>query len=150
MTNLERTVLLLHVAATLFMVGAIWFVQVVHYPLMAQVGADEFCDYEAAHVRLTSWVVVPPMLVELATGVVLAGRPPVSLGPGWCWGGLLLLLLIWASTALLQVPRHKALSAGFDSTQHGALVLTNWARTAAWTLRGGLVLLMAAQAITGV
>ena len=30
--------LLVHAASTLFMAGVIWFVQVVHYPLMASVG----------------------------------------------------------------------------------------------------------------
>jgi hypothetical protein len=40
-----------HLAATAAMVGLIWFVQVVHYPLFASVGADEFVAYENAHTR---------------------------------------------------------------------------------------------------
>jgi hypothetical protein len=55
-----KYVLLLQAAATLFMTGVIWFVQVVHYPLMARVGAAGFPDYEAAHARLTGYVVVGP------------------------------------------------------------------------------------------
>ena len=31
--------LLLHAGATFFMCGLIWFVQIVHYPLFAQVGS---------------------------------------------------------------------------------------------------------------
>lgn len=149
MTNGEKFVLLAHVAMTLFMVGLIWFVQVVHYPLLARVGSDRFTDYEAAHVRLTSWVVGPPMIIEAATAAALVWRPPAPVWPGLCWSGLVLLLLIWASTGLLQVPRHNALATGFDATHHGTLVVTNWARTVAWTLRGGLVLLMVTQAIAG-
>jgi hypothetical protein len=33
--------MLLHLAATLYMVGVIWFVQVVHYPLFSKVGGPE-------------------------------------------------------------------------------------------------------------
>jgi hypothetical protein len=48
--------------------------------------------------------------------------------------------VIWLSTALLQVPRHRALEAGFDPAAHRALVATNWIRTVAWTARGFLLL----------
>ena len=39
---------IVHVLATWFMTGVIWFVQVVHYPLMARVGAEGFAAYERA------------------------------------------------------------------------------------------------------
>jgi hypothetical protein len=32
-------------SATLCVVGAIWFVQVVHYPLLAKVGSERFAPY---------------------------------------------------------------------------------------------------------
>jgi len=37
-------VLFANLAATLVMVGDIWFVQVVYYPLFSAVGADRFSD----------------------------------------------------------------------------------------------------------
>ena len=40
-------ILLANAAATLFMTGVGWFVQVVHYPLLGCVGADEFRAYSA-------------------------------------------------------------------------------------------------------
>ena len=55
-------VLLAHVGATLFMVGLIWFVQVVHYPLFGSVGREGFAGYSQAHSRLTGFVVGLPML----------------------------------------------------------------------------------------
>ncbi len=51
--------------------------------------------------------------------------------------------LIWASSALPQVPRHTALGSGFDRAASSGLVLTNWLRTAARSVRGALVLWMA-------
>ena len=42
--------LLVHVVATLVMTGLIWFVQIVHYPLMAKVGRADFAEYERLHI----------------------------------------------------------------------------------------------------
>ncbi|WP_145058349.1 hypothetical protein [Lignipirellula cremea] len=141
--GLPTSMLLLHLAATLYMVGLIWFVQIVHYPLLANVGADEFSSYERSHTSKTTWVVGPPMLVEAATAVLLFWLRPIGL-PSWqLWMGVSLLLVIWASTVALQVPCHQALSNGFDATVHRRLVSTNWIRTVAWSLRGVAVLLMA-------
>jgi len=134
--------LLAHVAATWTMVGLIWFVQIVHYPLFAQVGANFFPEYETAHNRLTTWVVGPPMLVESVTALVLLLYKPESIPPGQVWLGIVLLLVIWLSTALLQVPQHEILTRGFVADAHRFLVTSNWIRTVAWTIRGVLVLMM--------
>jgi len=69
--------LLVNAAATLFMVGVIWFVQIVHYPLFALVGEAAFSEYERHHARRTGWVVAIPMLLELGA----------SMGTVWVVGG---------------------------------------------------------------
>jgi hypothetical protein len=139
-TDLGRLALLLNIAATGMMIGVIWFVQIVHYPLFGHVGRDGFAAYEAEHSRRTSIVVMPPMLVELATGAWLALRPPAGM-PGWVFAaGFALIVIVWLSTFLLQVPRHTLPGRGFDDRAHRALVATNWIRTAAWTGRGILLL----------
>jgi hypothetical protein len=61
-----KYVLLAHLAATLFMVGVIWFVQMVHYPLFSRIGPEKFSLYSEARSRLTTHVVGPPMLVEFS------------------------------------------------------------------------------------
>lgn len=134
-----QTVLLIHALVTWFMTGLIWFVQVVHYPLMAAVGSPGFAAYEAAHSRRTTWVVAPVMLAEAATAAVLVagGRAFV---PGWqSWLGLALVAVIWLSTALAQVPQHRKLGRGFDPRAHARLVSSNRLRVAAWTARSLLV-----------
>lgn len=131
--------LLTNAAATFFMVGLIWFVQVVHYPLMGRVGGEQFAAYSEAHSRLTGYVVGPPMLVEAATTALLLAIRPAAV-PLWSATlGAGLLAAIWLSTALLQIPRHTALGRGFDRREHRALVATNWLRTATWSTRGALV-----------
>ena len=63
--------LLLQVLATSFMTGLIWFVQVVHYPLMEGWPHDGFGRWEVAHRDRTGPVVIPPMLIEGVVAVWL-------------------------------------------------------------------------------
>lgn len=138
-----RLMLLTHIGSTLFMTGLIWFVQVVHYPLFGSVGDSQFTAYEGRHTSLTSFVVGPPMLIEIATALALIWVRPDGI-PAWMiWAGLALLVIVWLSTAFLQVPYHETLSQGFNADAHNKLVITNWIRTISWSLRGLLVLWMA-------
>ena len=132
--------LLAHAAATLFMVGVIWFVQVVHYPLFARVGTPDFSVYSTRHTTLTGLVVGPPMLLEAGTAVALVLWTPPGTSVSLVWTGLILVAGIWLSTALLQAPRHTTLGKGFDPTAHRFLVTSNWLRTVLWSLRGLVVL----------
>jgi hypothetical protein len=139
--------LLIQAGSTWAMVGLIWFVQLVHYPLMGSVGNQDFVSYEAGHVQRTSWVVIPLMLAELLSscallfaGGALVSRPEALLG-------LSLLVGVWASTFFLQVPLHERLGAGFARPEHERLVKTNAIRTALWSGRGALVLVWLARAI---
>ncbi len=127
----------IHLLFTLYMLGLIWFVQVVHYPLMGKVGNSSFIEYERAHTRFTSWVTAPPMLIELGSGLLLLFQHTDS----WLWwinaAGL---LGLWGSTFFIQVPLHNALSQAFDPKNHARLVQTNWIRTIIWSLRALLLL----------
>jgi len=125
-----------HVGATLFMVGLIWFVQIVHYPLLAGIGPSESVAFQRDHMHFTSLVVAGPMLVELGTAVALVWLSGGSLA----WSGLALLAVIWGTTGLVLVPAHKRLLEGFDQATHRRLVRWNWVRTPAWTGRGVLAL----------
>jgi hypothetical protein len=124
-----------HLAATAAMVGLIWFVQVVHYPLFGAVGADGFVAYETAHRWRTGLVVGPLMAVESVTALVLVADPPSGVGRGWPVAGVALLAVIHASTVLLQVRRHEELNAGYDERAHRRLVRSNWIRTVGWSAR---------------
>ncbi|CAN5704464.1 hypothetical protein BH24ACT22_BH24ACT22_00400 [soil metagenome] len=130
------------------MVGLIWFVQIVHYPLFGSVGSDGFRTYAEAHSRLTTWVVGPPMLLEASTATLLIFVRPQSVPGTLVWTGAVLLAIAWLSTAFLQVPRHTSLGFGFDVGAHEFLVRSNWVRTVAWSLRGLVVLWMTAHTMS--
>jgi hypothetical protein len=124
------------------MVGLIWFVQIVHYPLFGAVSERDFAAYARDHQRQTTWVVGPVMLLELITAVSLLGRRPPGVSLSLVWAGLGLLAVIWLSTMFLQIPLHAKLASGRDPLAIQGLVRGNWIRTAAWTLRGLLALRM--------
>ena len=131
--------LLVHLAATWYMVGLCWLVQRVQYPLMAQVGRAGFADYEAAHVARIGPIVALPMVIEVATGLLLFGSAEAKFRHPSFLVALGLLAAIWLSTFALQVPLHGKLASGFDPEIHASLVSTNWLRTVAWTARGMMV-----------
>jgi len=125
-----------HLVATVFMVGLIWFVQVVHYPLFNRISGDASIQYAAEHQRRTAWVVGLPMLVEGITTLWLFFDPINGrLLP--LLGGLVL-LEIHLSTIFLQIPLHKKLSKGYEREVVRKLVATNWIRTIGWTVRAAI------------
>jgi hypothetical protein len=129
-----------NLAAALFMTGLIWTIQIVHYPLFARVGEAQFAAYQGEHAARITFIVGPVMLLELAAAGALAFARPGGV-PAWAaWASFALVGLIWASTVLLQIPRHSKLSTGFNTAAHAALVSTNWIRTWAWTARSALLL----------
>ena len=133
-------ILIAQAAATLFMTGVIWFVQIVHYPLFERVGVEAFASYADAHTRRISWVVGPPMLIEATTSLALVFWPPAGVSAWQAWSGLALVVVIWSSTATLQVPQHRRLATGFEPSAQRILVRTNWIRVLSWSLRAVLVL----------
>ncbi|MEM9083482.1 MAG: hypothetical protein AAGB34_07795 [Planctomycetota bacterium] len=137
----QAVLLYLHAYVTLALVGLIWTIQLVHYPLFLRVPSEAFPDYGRAHMKRISWLVGPLMLGELVTAILLVAIPgeiPALL----VWSGLGGVLLIWISTAFVQGPIHPKITDSFDETLHRRLVRTNWFRTVVWTARGVLVLIM--------
>ncbi len=143
----ESQLILIHLAWTLVMVGIIWFVQVVHYPLMNEVGQENFVRYSDQHQKRTSWVVIGPMALEALSGAYWAMMCPSRWSSPTFVLAFVLLLIVWLSTAFLQVPIHQELLRGHDRDKVDRLVRTNWIRTIGWTLRAGIVAWMYAETV---
>lgn len=135
-------VLVVQMAATFFMIGLIWMVQIVHYPLFDDVGRENYVRYQHRHQNNISFVVGPVMLVELVTAALMIWYPPSQASRSAIYLGFALVVLIWLSTAFLQVPCHAKLVSGFDPEAYRLLVRSNWIRTLAWTARGVLLVWM--------
>ena len=116
------------------MLGLIWFVQIVHYPLFAKVGKENWLAYEKAHTHQTSFVTAPLMIVELLTAIAIifwGWNIPIW----WVWLNLVMVIGLWLSTFLIQVPLHNQLLKRFSEAAIRKLVNSNWIRTILWTLR---------------
>ncbi len=130
------TVLVAGAAATWAMVGLIWLVQVVHYPMLARFADAVPVAAATDHQRRITYVVGPLMAVEgLSASWLLADRPE-TMGAAAAWVSAALLGVALGSTALVQVPLHGRLARGADPGAGRRLIATNWLRTGAWTARG--------------
>ena len=133
---METWILKIHLFATIFMVGLVWFVQLLHYPLFHQVSLENFQGYHQRYLRESGFLIAPVMLVEVISGSVLV----------FLKADLLLILnmtflaLIWLSTFLLQVPFHNRLGEQRNEQIIRKLVNSNWLRTVLWSVRGLLLL----------
>jgi len=125
---------LLHLLPTAYMTGVIWMCQIAHYPLLSRVGAEALPNYQSSNTRLTTWVVLPPMMLELslATWMVFATPPSHQT---MVVTAAALLALCWISTFVVQVPLHHRLTQTYDLKACQRLVTTNWIRTIAWSGR---------------
>ena len=137
-------IFLLHLVASTFMTGLVWFVQLVHYPLMREVYEDNYKHFQLQHMNNTSMIVAPVMLIELGTGLFLSlqlwqGSIAFKL-PSFFVANMILLGVIWVSTFFVQIPLHRQLTGGFDQKVHQRLVKTNWLRTIFWSIRVALLL----------
>lgn len=144
---MQQTGLLLNFVATWAMVGVIWFVQLVHYPLLSIVPVENAASIATVHQRRTGFVVGPPMAVEGITTLFLLWSRPAGVSLWMPWVAAVFLAIALGSTVLLSVPRHERMVRQPDSKTGRELVLTNWPRTIAWSMRGVLTAMMVSQVL---
>ena len=123
---------LTHLAATLFLVGLIWVVQVVHYPLFAHVGAEQFHGYWRVHTRPIHHPARRPVDAHRRCGgraaFCVAAARLVDAGAG---DRVRAVGVDQALHVLIRIPLHERLGRRFDPAALRRLVLANWFRTAA-------------------
>lgn len=144
---MSNALLMVNMVATWTMVGVIWFVQVVHYPLLSVVPVESASTVAVDHQRRTGWVVALPMAAEGFTTLGLLFAAPDDVTSILPWIAAVLLAVALGCTVILSVPRHARMAAHPDELVGRELVVTNWPRTIAWSLRGLLVLVMVWQVI---
>ena len=146
MSRWSESLLVVNAAATWFMAGVIWLVQLVQYPGFNLVGRDGFVAFHAAHSTRITYVVGPAMLVELVTSLILAYQPAHQ---AWLLrAGCLCAIATWIITAVLSVPAHNRLALGFDEAALTQLMASNILRTVVWSLHALLVSAVLVQRIS--
>ena len=134
-----RSLLITHMASTLFMVGMIWTIHYVHYPLFAHVGESTYVAFQSEHVNRIGKLLLLPWLTEgvtlLAVLIIafLGQRRDLRL-PAFLNGlGMAIALVI---SGVWSAPAHGKLADGFDAAIHDRLMTANLVRSFAWTLCG--------------
>jgi hypothetical protein len=126
-----------NLAATLFLTGVVWFLQVVQFPLLLHAGGNDFVAYVKAQRKRNTLLMALPMLVELITGVWLLVTP---LPHRSVFHGVVLLAFIWLVTLGSIVPLNSRLTRGYDESTIRVLIRDNWIRTICWTARSSLMI----------
>jgi hypothetical protein len=117
--------------STSVMVGVIWVIQLLHYPSFHFISEKKYIEFQHFHMQRISFIVIPAMLIELASALSLAFffRSTLTIIL------LALLLVIWGITFIFFTNIHQKLTNGYDYSIVDRLVQINWYRTALWSLR---------------
>ena len=140
-------IFLLNLVLSFIAVGLIWTIQLVHYPSMKYIPKDRFPEYHNFHSIRISILAIPLMFAELVTSIILLYQNLNNAIQTIFLVNLILVLLIWISTFLIQVPLHNALSKEKNTEKLSKLICTNWIRTILWTARSILMILFLAFAM---
>ena len=98
-------------ALVFYGMGAASVESFVNYPTWPLIGANEFRAYHRALGPLIIGYMVIPMLVTTVLTILLLWFRPASI-PGWMvWFAIGLQLVVWISTATIQLPIQGQLSA---------------------------------------
>lgn len=135
--------LLANLAATLFLTGLAWFMQIVQLPLFSIVRAVDLAAYAARQRRRNTALMVLPMAVESVTAVWLWRDGPPGFS-GVLFGPLVLLALIWLVTWTRYIPLYSRLLRSYDEAALQQLIAWNWVRTLGWSGRAGVMAWIAA------
>ena len=117
--------------STSVMVGVIWVIQLLHYPSFHFINDQKYIEFQHFHMQRISFIVIPVMLIELASALLLSYFFRSSLTIIL----LALLLGIWGITFIFFTNMHQKLTNGYDRANVDSLVKINWSRTALWSLR---------------
>ena len=120
-----------HFLSTSIMVGIIWVIQLLHYPTFHFIKESDYVEFQHFHMQRISFIVVPVMVLELFSAVMLVY---------YFWSNLLILcliilLVIWLITFVFFTKLHQSLLGGYDKIIVDKLVQINWSRTVLWSLR---------------
>ena len=134
-----RPLIVVHAAASMFMVGLIWTIHYVHYPLFAYVGESTYASFQTAHVERIGRLLFVPWLTEGITllGILalafLGGRKTLRV-PAVLNGAAMAVVLV--ISGFWSAPAHGKLAKGFDQSVHQQLMTANLIRSLAWSVCG--------------
>lgn len=135
-------ILISNLVLSAFLTGLIWVIQVVHYPLFLRIEPDDFRAYEQSHQKRISLIVAPVMMVDMTLSLLLVFTKYMDNAQAYLIVAFALNLAVFASTVFIFSPIHQKLGKNHDRTMIRKLVRLNIMRTAMWTARTILLLVV--------
>lgn len=147
---MNNAIFLAALALVLYGNGAAFIESFVNYASWHLIGPAEFTTYhDFIRPRVLAFLVAPALLGTLFSVAMLWFRPPAI--PRWSvWAAIGLQAIVWASTALIQVPIQLQLGEhGLSLALIDRLITTNfWLRRIPYALTAALFLWMAARSLS--
>lgn len=140
---MSDSLVLTNLAATLWLSGVAWSLQIVQLPILLRGDYPELVRQLALHRGLNSRLMALPMAVEFVTAIVLVVEPPAGASRAILSVAAILSCAIEYSTVWYALI-HRKLKRGYDKSAMCRLKNWNAVRTAGWTVRAGLMLWIAA------
>ncbi|MBC7691152.1 MAG: hypothetical protein H7222_05235 [Methylotenera sp.] len=143
-----ETLRVIHAICVIWMTSVIWIIQCIVYPSFAEVEPTRFKTFHELHMNRITWIVAPPMLLQLFTSALLLffrfpggflGETPPTPGPDFAGFHFVCALALFLSTFFISVPHHDQLQKDFNPASARRLVKWNWIRTGIWTVEFGVV-----------
>ena len=143
--------LLLWTGLACWVLGQIWLVQIVVYPLFGLVGEAEYVRYHRFYTRRIRLPVILPGFACFLLPIALIFYAPPSVPAALLWTNLAAGIVGLLVTVLLEIPRHGRLEkAGKNATTIAELIRYNWPRTLSISVQAVVAILMLAHAFAPV
>jgi len=143
--------LLLWTGVIFYVLGGIWFAQIVVYPLFGEVGAAEYVRYHRFYSSRIPLPVILPGFASFLIPVALVFFGPDSVAAWMTLANAACGVVGLVVTVGLEIPRHARLEkGGKQEAVIRELVRHNWPRTLSITASAVLTLLMLTEAFSPV
>jgi hypothetical protein len=141
--------LLLWTVVILYVLGEIWFGQIVVYPLFAKVGEAEYIAYHRFYSSRIPLPVIVPGFASFLIPIALVFLRPDSVPMWMALANAACGVVGLVVTVALEIPRHARLEkGGKQEAVIRELVLYNWPRTLSITGSAFLTILMLISAFS--
>lgn len=149
--DLSHWFLLAWTALIFYVLGEIWFGQIVIYPLFAKVGRDEYVAYHKFYSSRIPLPVILPGFASFLLTIPLIFFAPDSVPLWMTLANFVCGIVGLVVTVALEIPRHARLEkGGKQEAVIRELILYNWPRTLSITGSALLTLPMLTAAFTPV
>jgi hypothetical protein len=149
--DLGHWLLLLWTGIVFYVLGGIWFAQIVVYPLFGKVGTTEYVAYHRFYSSRIPLPVIIPGFASFLVPIALVFFGPSSVPPWMFLANAACGVVGLVVTVALEIPRHARLERGGKQEKViRELVRYNWPRTLSITGSAFLTLLMLSTAFSPV